>query len=184
MKAFFRDTIATLVLALVLFFTLQATLQSFIVIGYSMEPSFHEAQRIMVNRIVYRLHDPQRGDVIVFQAPNGQNGDYIKRVIGLPGESVEIRDGTVYIRRDGQTFSLDEPYIKSTPSYNYHGGVIPANEYFVLGDNRNNSNDSHNGWLAARNDIIGKAWLSIWPPDEWGLAPNYALTPQVASATR
>ena len=180
MKAFLRDIIITLLLALVIFFTLQATLQSFVVIGNSMEPGFHEGQRLIISRLAYRFHEPERGDVIVFHAPNKRRGDYIKRIIALPSESVEIKEETVYIHKDGQVFSLDEPYVKEPARYNFKSGVIPENEYFVLGDNRNNSNDSHNGWTAKREDIIGKAWLSIWPPERLGVVADYSLSEQIA----
>ena len=96
--------------------------------------------------------------------------------MGLPGESVEIRQGTVYIhKKDGSILLLDEPYIKEPPAYNFQQKKIPENEYFVLGDNRNNANDSHNGWTLKREDIIGRAWISIWPPSTWGFAPNYSF---------
>ena len=87
-----------------------------------------------------------------------------------PGETVEITDGAVYL--DGH--QLDEPYIKKPPTYTYPEHKVPQNEYFVLGDNRNNSEDSHTGYTVPRENIIGKAWLSIWPPGEWGVIPNYA----------
>ncbi len=184
MKSFLRDIVTTLVLALVLFFALQATLQSFIVVGHSMEPSFYEEQRLIVNRIAYRFQAVDRGDVVVFHAPNNQRGDYIKRIIALPYESVEIKEGKVYIHRDGEVFQLDEPYIGVPPRYDFRSGTIQEGEYFVLGDNRNNSNDSHNGWMVEDKDIIGRAWISIWPPEQWGLAPNYSLSEPVASAAK
>jgi len=141
-----------------------------------MEPSLEEGQRLLVNKAVYKFHEPERGDVIVFHPSHNPGDEYIKRIIGLPGESVEIKQGTVYIhKQDGNVLPLDELYIKEVPSRPFNGNTIPENEYFVLGDNRNNSNDSRNGWTVKREDIIGKAWLSIWPPSTWGLAPNYAL---------
>ena len=89
---------------------------------------------------------------------------------------MEVRDGTVYINGT----QLDEPYIKEPPRYSLKPWLIPDDEYFVLGDNRNISEDSHNGWTVPRQNIIGKDWLSIWPPGEWGLAPNYPLDKQIA----
>jgi len=146
-----------------------------------MEPSFEEGQRLLINKVVYKFYEPERGDVIVFQPTNNRRVDYIKRIIALPGESVEIKEGKVYIYKNGNVLLLDEPYIKQPPSRDFRGDIIPEDEYFVLGDNRNNSNDSRNGWTVPRQDIIGKAWLSFWPAKEWGLVPRYPLQEQLAS---
>jgi signal peptidase I len=169
-RTFFRDILITIILALVIFLLLHFTVQSFIVVGSSMQPNFQDGERLIVNKVAYKLHEPERGDVIVFLPPDGMKEDLIKRIIGLPGETVEVRDGVVYV--DG--LPLDEPYIKNPPTYQYSKETVPKNEYWVLGDNRNNSNDSHTGWTVPREDIIGKALLLIWPPGEWGLVPSYA----------
>ena len=169
MRTLFRDILITLILALVIFFLLQFTVQNFIVIGSSMQPNFQEGERVVANKVAYKLHEPERGDVIVFHPPGNQQEDYIKRVIALPSETIEVKDGVVYV--DG--LPLDEPYIKQPPSYTYTVATVPDNEYFVLGDNRNNSNDSHNGWTVPQQNIMGKVWLTVWPPDEWGAVPNY-----------
>ena len=174
----FREIIITLILAVAIFFSLHFTVQSFIVVGSSMEPTFHNGQRILITKIAYNFHEPERGDVLVFHPPDNQQADYIKRIVALPGDTVEIKEETVYVNGT----QLDEPYIKAPPRYTFHHDEIPENSYFVLGDNRNNSNDSHNDWLVPRQNIIGKAWLSIWPPNEWGLAANYPLAEQLASA--
>jgi len=178
MKAFFREIVITAILAVLIFFLIQATLGSFIVVGISMEPSFHSEQRLLVSKVVYRLHEPERGDVIVFEPADSQQGDYIKRIVALPNDTVEIKKGAVYVNGS----KLDEPYIKNPPSYTIKEQKIPGNSYFVLGDNRNNSNDSHNGWVVPRQRIVGKAWLLIWPPGIWGLVPDYPLAEQLASS--
>jgi signal peptidase I len=177
MKAFFRQILITLTLAIVIFFALQTTIQTSIVVGSSMEPSFQNKQRLVINQVVYRIHEPGRGDVIVFHPPYDPSAvPLIKRIIGLPGESVEVKQGKVYIHiENGEVFQLDEPYIEEPPDYTFVGEIIPDGEYFVLGDNRNNTNDSHNGWTVPRENIIGKAWLSIWPPNEWEVVPSYSL---------
>jgi signal peptidase I len=168
----FRDILITLILALVIFFLLQFSVQNFIVVGYSMQPNFQEEERVVINKLVYRFHEPERGDVIVFYPPNNGETGYIKRVIALPGETVKVENGVVYING----LPLDEPYqLNELPNYPLSERKVPTNEYFVLGDNRNNSNDSHNGWTVPRQNIIGKAWLSIWPPEEWGVVPDYSL---------
>ncbi|MBI4283111.1 MAG: signal peptidase I [Chloroflexi bacterium] len=185
MKSFLRDILTTLLLAAVIFFGLQFTIQHSVVISPSMMPSLQVNQHLIINKLAYRWHEPQRGDIIVFHPANHQPGDYIKRVIGLPGESVEIKEGKVYIhQKDGSVLPLDEPYIAERAARPFTGGTIPENEYFMLGDNRNNSGDSRGGWTVPRQKIVGKAWLSIWPQDRWGLAPNYPLSLAIASLTR
>jgi signal peptidase I len=179
MKAFFREALITIILALIIFFTARATIQTFVVVMTSMEPSFHEGQRLVVNKAVYIFGDPQRGDVVIFKAPNDQHDDFIKRIIGIPGDTVEVKDGAVYVNG----VKLDEPYIKSSPNYTMAKLEVPKDNYFVLGDNRNHSNDSHYGWLLPRENLIGKAWLSTWPPADWGLVQNYPIEKQLAAAT-
>ncbi len=178
MRAFLRDTLVTIIIAAVIIFGLQTTVQKFVIDGPSMNPDFHDGQRLLVNKAVYKLfHEPERGDVIIFHPPQ-QSEDaipLIKRIIGLPGESVEIKEGIVYIHKeDGSAFALDEPYITEPAWRPFKGDTITENHFFVLGDNRNNSGDSRSGWLAPRQNIIGKVWLSVWPPDIWGLAVDYS----------
>ena len=169
MKAFLRELLITAILALVIFFGINTTLQTFVIVGASMEPSFYERERLLVSKAGYFFSDPARGDVIIFKPPGQRNGDYIKRVIAIPGDTVEIKAGTVYINDS----PLDEPYILHHPRYTVPKTGIEDNSYFVLGDNRSNSNDSHSGWLVPRENIIGKAWLSIWPPTSWGIVPDF-----------
>lgn len=179
MRTFFREVALTLIFAVVIFFLLQATVQSFIVVGISMKPSLENGQRILVSKATYYLHEPERGDILVFQPPENNQEDYIKRVIALPGDTVEIKENRVYVNGS----QLEEDYIKSSPSYTMLEMTIPENRYFVLGDNRNNSNDSHNGWVVPRENIVGKAWLSIWPPDKWGFVSAPSQSGQTATAS-
>jgi signal peptidase I len=180
MRAFLREILGALILAGVIFFTLQITVQSFVIVGPSMEPGLQPEQRLLINKIAYSFHEPERGDVIIFDR---QQTDYIKRIIALPGESVEIAEGVVYIHQNGNVYPLDEPYIKEPPQHDFRGDIIPEDEYFVLGDNRNNSEDSRNGWTVKGEDIIGKAWLLIGLfSGEWGVVPNYPLEEQLASS--
>ncbi len=182
MRAFLRDILTTLIIAAVIFFGLQATVQSFVIDGHSMNPNFSNGQRLLVNKVVYKFHEPQRGDVIILEPPPPYDPNtipFIKRIIALPGETVEVKNGEVYVNG----LKLYEPYIKEPPAYTFNQKKIPENEYFVLGDNRNNANDSHAGWTLPRQNIIGKAWLSIWPPGQWGLVANYPLQEQRDSLT-
>jgi len=178
-KSFLREILVTIILAIVIFFALQTTIQSFIVVGSSMEPGLHEGQRLLINKAVYFFQEPERGDIIVFYPPDNPQVDYIKRIIALPGDTIEVKKGAIYVNGS----QLNEPYIKDPPEYTIHEQKIPGDKYFVLGDNRNNSSDSHNGWTVPRQNIIGKAWLSIWPPTEWELVPNYSLQEQLDSVT-
>ncbi len=172
MKIFLRDTLLTIVLTVVIFFVVQATVQVSIVNGSSMEPRLHDGQRIVVNKASYMVDQPQRGDIVVFRPPqNVGSTPFIKRIIGLPGDTVEIKKGIVYVNG----YPLDEPYIEDAPAYTLTKEEITGENYFVLGDNRNNTSDSHVWGTVPQTNIIGKAWISIWPPDTWGTAPNHAF---------
>ncbi|MFC1912827.1 signal peptidase I [Chloroflexota bacterium] len=182
MRVFIRDILGTAIGAIAIFLILQASLQSSIIIGSSMEPNFEDGQRLLISKVVYYFREPARGDVVVFTPPHIQDDEFIKRIIGLPGESVEIKENTVYIYHDDEVLSLvEQAYIEDPPRYTFSSQTIPASNYFVLGDNRNNSNDSHHGWTVTSEDIVGTAWLSIWPPDKWGLVPNHSPQEQPES---
>jgi len=178
MRVFLREILGLILLAVVIFLLLQVVFPRFQVVGSSMEPNLHDGQRLLINKAVYFFREPEAGEVVVFQPPNNRRADYIKRIIALPDDVVEVKGGVVYVNGS----PLDEPYIKDEPSYTLGLEEIPENSYFVLGDNRNNSNDSHNGWTVPRQNIVGKAWLSIWPPSQWGLVTNYPLTEQLTSS--
>ena len=178
MKTFLRELAITLGLALVIFLIFQTMAQNFIVMEQCMEPGFHEGERLLVNKIAYHFGDPKRGDVIILHPPSNLKSVFIKRIIALPGDTVEVKEGAVYVNGT----KLNETYIKEPIDYTLSVRKIPENEYFVLGDNRNIANDSHRGWTLPRENIVGKAWFSFWPPDEWGLVDNYPLAEQLASS--
>lgn len=138
----------------------------------SMRPTLMERDRVLVNKFIYRLTEPRRQDVIVFRAPpqaSMEQKDFIKRLIGLPGDHLEIRsyDG-VYI--NGR--KLDEPYIGplQAPDYDYGPVEVPSGQYFVMGDNRRDSNDSHRWGFLNRANLLGKAMIIFWPPGRMALA--------------
>ena len=182
--SFVRDIIITIIIAILIFFCLQVTVANLEVFGICMRPNVEHGDRILVNKITYRFIEPERGDVIVFKPPFNETKNYIKRVIGLPGEAVEIVNGITYVYTiDGDKLTLDEPYESEPSTRDSAKKFIPEGQYYVMGDNRNNSNDSRSGWLVPEENIVGKAWLSIWPPDRWGMALHYPFPESMAQAS-
>ena len=156
------DILETLVLAVVLYFGINAISVRVRVDGYSMTPTLQNGEYILVNKLAYKMGEPQRGDIVVFVFPIDPHEDLIKRVIGLPGEKVSVHDGKVMIN----DVPLDEPYIAAAPLYN-GDWVVPDGQLFVLGDNRNESKDSHQWLYLPMENVVGKAVLIYWPPPEW-----------------
>lgn len=131
-----------------------------------MEPTLYGHQRLIIEKLSYHIHPPERGDIVVVRVP--QFDKYlIKRVIGLPGETLEIKNGIVYI--DGRP--LKEPYVNGVPRGDYRATVIPEGYVFVMGDNRNNSNDSRAFGPIPIKNIVGHAWMRYWPLDDFGFMP-------------
>jgi len=161
---FIIDTIETILLALILFLGINAVSARVRVENVSMEPTLLPGEFLLVNRVAYKIGTPQIGDVIVFHAPGADDLDYIKRLIGLPGDTIHIDGGIVYV--NGQ--ALYETYIADSP--NYTGTwEVPESQLFVLGDNRNNSSDSHLWGFISEDAVVGKALLIYWPLDEVSL---------------
>lgn len=169
---FLRELVETLVLALVIFLLIRTVVQNYRIEGHSMDPNFQDGEYLLVNKLAYRIGDYQRGDVVVFHYPNDPSRDFIKRIIGLPGETVEIRGGTVYI--DGQP--LQEPYETVPINYERAPVLVEPDHLYVLGDNRPYSSDSHQWGLLPTDLVIGKAWLGIWPPSAFGIVPHQEPT--------
>jgi signal peptidase I len=170
--ALLREVAEVLVLAIILYVGISFAVQAVHVEGLSMWATLDDNDYLIANKIDYRLHAPQRGDIIILRPPTNNSTDFIKRVIALPGEKLLIRSGVIYINGH----KLDEPYlpeewtndINPTPWSLGDGGVIPANEYFVMGDNRNRSQDSRFFGPITRDRIDGKAWFRIWPLNHFG----------------
>lgn len=158
------DILETLVLSVLLFVGINAISARIRVDGYSMEPTLHTGEFVIVNRLAYQFGSPKIGDVIVFHYPRDPQQEYIKRIIGLGGDTVRVEGGNVYV--DGQR--LNEPYIAAPPAYQ-NTWQVPKDSLFVLGDNRNNSSDSHNWGFVPMNYVVGKAIAVYWPPEDWGL---------------
>lgn len=171
-----RDVIEAGVMALILFVLLQATIQNTVVEGQSMEPNLVDGQRLLVNKLAYRFSEPARGDIVVIKSPRGTSEKLIKRVVGLPGETVELRNGRVYV--NGRL--LEEYYHPYVGVHSYPPASVPPDHYFLLGDNRDHSGDSR-VWGSVHKDlIIGRVLVSVWPPERWDWYgwPVHAGNPQ------
>jgi signal peptidase I len=162
-----REIIETLLLTFFIFWLVNGLIGRYRIDGSSMNPTLIDGEYLIINNLSYYLDDPQRGDVIVFLHPNNDL-NLIKRVIGLPGDTVEVSNNQVIVNG----VVLDEPYIKAEPTYN---GLweVPEGNYFVLGDNRNNSSDSHSWSFLPEENIIGKAEVIYWPPQDWIIVPHH-----------
>jgi signal peptidase I len=166
-RSLLRETLETVLLTLIIFLVLNTATGRFQVRGSSMEPTLQDGQYLVIGKLIYWVHPPERGDIIVFEPPTNPSDDYIKRIVGLPGERIEIQGGAVWV--DGVL--LEEPY---TNPGSYSGAWnLGDGEYFVLGDNRNNSSDSHNWGVLPEGNVVGKAWLCYWPPEKWGLVTHH-----------
>ncbi|TVP67390.1 MAG: signal peptidase I [Leptolyngbya sp. LCM1.Bin17] len=137
----------------------------------SMDPTLHIGDRLIVDKISYRWQSPHRGDIIVFRPPSqltqlgyGDGQAFIKRVIGEPGQTIQVTHGQVLVNSN----PLTEPYLLEPPSYEMGAVTIPPDYLFVMGDNRNDSNDSHIWGVLPQTNIIGRAWLRFWPLDRLG----------------
>jgi signal peptidase I len=188
-----REFLEAVLLALVVFLFIQTSVQNFKVEGSSMRPTLENGQFLLVNKVVYfkidqerlsriipfwrvnhtresfAVHPPKRGEVIVFlfpdSNPNNRKRDFVKRVVGLPGETVEIREGAVYI--NGEV--LKDQYVKALGTRDVASKHLEEKEYYVLGDNRGGSDDSRSWGAVPEKNILGKVWLIVWPPSSWTL---------------
>ena len=164
-RRFLLDVAETIVLSLVLFLAINAISARIRIESISMQPTLYAGDFVIVNKISYLFGDADRGDIVVFRyPPDPEREPYIKRVIGLPGDEVNVSNGQVLVN----DMPLNEPYINASPSYE-GSWVVPENSLFVLGDNRNSSSDSHSWGMVPVDNVIGKAELVYWPPEEWKL---------------
>jgi signal peptidase I len=163
-KPILIDFLETVVLALVLFLVINAVSARVRVDGLSMLPTLQDGEFVLVNRLAYRIGEPARGDIVVFRSTTNFDLDLIKRIIGVPGDDVRVADGRVVVNG----LALSEPYINAEPRYSGEWSV-PQGYLFVLGDNRNDSSDSHAWGLLPIQNVIGKAILIYWPPPDWAM---------------
>jgi signal peptidase I len=152
------DLVPTLLIALVLYLGLHIAVEPRIVLGQSMEPTLHNNEYVLLDKFSYWFHGPERGDIVVFHYPLAPSVDYIKRVIGVAGDHVQVDGGNVYV--DGAR--LSERYIAAQPDYT-DNRVVPNGYLYVLGDNRDNSSDSHIWGLLPLKDVVGRALIAYWP---------------------
>jgi signal peptidase I len=157
---FVLDVLETILLAAILFLTINALSARVRVEGFSMVPTLQNDEFVLVNRLAYQMGDRQRGDIIVFHHPSGQKQeDLIKRIIGLPGDHVRAEGGSIYVNN---IQLKEDKYTAAPPAYSGEW-VVPDGQLFVLGDNRNNSSDSHQWGFVPFDDIVGKAVVIYWP---------------------
>jgi signal peptidase I len=159
---FIFDVIETLALAGILFLGINAVSARVRVDGFSMVPTLEDGEFVLVSKLNYRFGDVERGDIIVFHFPMDPNQELIKRVIGLPGDTVSVQNGIVSV--NGQ--ALNEPYTAAAPAYSGEW-IVPEGQLFVLGDNRNDSSDSHSWGYLPFEKVVGKAVVIYWPPPLW-----------------
>lgn len=174
--AFLLDILQVIVFAVAIFlFVYLLVLQPHKIKGESMHPNFLNGEFLLTDKVTYRFGDPKRGDVIVFKAPPDDKDEYIKRILGLPGDTVMVKGGKVYVNGNMMDESkyLDASVITSPGSFAREGEslVVPQNQYFVLGDNRPHSLDSRNLGTIKREKITGRAWIVYWPAPKAGIVP-------------
>jgi signal peptidase I len=167
-KSFARDLLEVVLLAAVLYFVINVAVQTIHVMGPSMENTLQNNDFLVASKLSYHLHDPQRGDIIVFKPSNDASHDYIKRIIAVPGDHLRILHAQVFI--NGHRLREDylpEPWTWTDTWNQGNEDVVPANSYFVMGDNRNHSTDSRFLGYQRKDQFLGKAWVRIWPLSEF-----------------
>ncbi len=178
LSAFFLDILEVVVFAIAIFlFLYLLVLQPHKIKGQSMEPNFQDGEFLLTDKVTYRFSKPKRGDVIVFEAPGTNNEEFIKRIIGLPGDDVTVVNGKVSINEQ----LINEDYLPDT--FTTEGGMflkegqtvtVPEDHYFVMGDNRIASSDSRTWGFVAKDKITGRAWIIYWPLPKLGVIDSVA----------
>jgi len=163
-KSFLRDLLEIVLLALVIYIVIIFLVQTVHVMGQSMEPTLQNDDFLIASKISYRLHAPQRGDIVVFRPSTDPAHDYIKRIIGIPGDHLRIVNAQVFINgRQLKEAYLNEAWTSFNTWNNGEEQVVPPDSYFVMGDNRNHSTDSRYLGYQKKDQFLGKAWVRVWP---------------------
>ncbi|MDA1329468.1 MAG: signal peptidase I [Chloroflexi bacterium] len=170
-RRFLVETIQTIGLALVLFLIINFVSTRIRVDGQSMEPTFHDGDYVIVNRLTYRTGDFKRGDVVVFPFPHNREEDFIKRVIALPGDRILIQGGSVFVN----DVAIEEDYLAERTLGNMAEEIVPPGHVFVMGDNRNDSSDSRVWGPLSTDEIIGKAVFRYWPFSNLGTVVHHEI---------
>lgn len=171
-RSFFRESIETLLLIVAIYTLVNLATSRYVVEGQSMLPTFEGNEYLIVNRFEYMFGDPQRGDIVIFHYPENVERDFIKRVIGIPGDLIQMQNGQVFVNGE----PLTEPYVLdlcNNSNCRDREWLVGENEYFVLGDNRNASQDSTRFGPVDRSYIVGRAWIKYWPPSEWQIIQHH-----------
>ncbi|HEY1042033.1 MAG TPA: signal peptidase I [Candidatus Paceibacterota bacterium] len=176
----FREIFTFVVLAVVIVVPIRLFVaQPFVVEGESMHPTFESGDYLIVDQLSYHLGDPERGDVVVFRYPNDEKVFYIKRIIGLPGETVHVEGGETRVTKaDGTEITLDESYVVSEDVTYTLSRTLGPDQYFVMGDNRPKSSDSRTWGALPAHDIMGRAYVRLLPFDEIGVLPGSVTVPE------
>jgi signal peptidase I len=170
---FLTETLQTIILAVVLYFLIDSVIARVRVENISMLPTLQPGEFILVNKMAYKLGSLHTGDIVIFHFPQDPTQDYIKRVIGVPGDTVTVQGGKVYV----DNRPLTEPYISAAPQYT-GSWTVPSDQLFVLGDNRNQSSDSHSWGFVPLGNLVGRALVVYWPLDQFKILSD----PSVVSA--
>ena len=177
-KAFAKEVLQTLLLTAVIFFGTRLAVQNYRVEGSSMYATLHHSEFVLVNKLAYVRSEPRHGDIIVFNYPEDPSEQFVKRVIAVPGDVIEIQQGVVYVNGE----KIVEPYVTRgaqiaglTVRDELSDRVVPDGAYFVMGDNRRGSRDSREWGFLPRKFIVGKVWVAYWPPDSVGVIEHFQL---------
>ncbi len=181
-ESFWGELARFAIIAVIVVFPIRMFIaQPFIVSGASMEPTFQNGQYLIVDQISYRMEDPQRGDVVIFRYPRDTSKFFIKRVIGLPGETIKIEGDSmlIYNLAHPNGFALDETYVEDMQKDSFVTQTLGPDEYFVLGDNRDASSDSRVWGILPRDNIVGRAFIRLFPVTELELFPGHIVPEEI-----
>jgi len=175
-QVFFEYLDSFIVAGVTALFLISFVVQSFYIPSGSMEPTLQIRDYILVNKFIFRFREPRRGDIVVFHPPpraSADNKDFIKRVIAVEGDTLAIRDGVVYLNRK----PLHEPYLYDRPSNDFGPATVPAGHLFMMGDHRNNSDDSRSWGFLPRRNVVGKAEFIFFPVNRAQILPPRRTAP-------
>src|SRR3989338_5746619 len=173
-NSFWRDFLRFIIISAIVIIPIRTWVaQPFLVRGASMEPTFDDGEYIIIDELTYQFRNPERGEVWVFRYPQDPSKFFIKRAIGLPGESIEIRDNKLFLIKGNEKLELKESFLKEALTTPDEIKTLKDGEYFMLGDNRLYSSDSRRWGTLPKNLIIGRALLRLWPPSKINFLPGF-----------